>query len=286
MSEEVETAETLTEEVTPEIEASEEVVESVKAEPARRDEYLEKAVAKGYNPDKEAFIKSGGNPEDFKTPKQWLEFGELLDSHHQLKRTVEQQNKQIETVVRLSKRAQEAQRETLIKELKTRQREAVDNLDSDKVEQLTEEISKLKSEPLEDPSVNTATQAEVDREMAEFKSRNSWVNDDPSTFRMRQDAKAYADQLDTSSQYRNLSVREKLGMVEKMIRDNYPEKFENKKQFAPKTVESGMSSGEMASAKKSLDLSGLPKDLAQICVKLPKDLQAQFIKDCKSEGLI
>lgn len=237
-----------------------------------------KAMEKGWKP-KDQYQ---GDPSDWKPAKQWLEFGDLLDTVHSLKRKDEEKTKQIETVLEISKKAQEKQREQILKELKQKHREAVEIGDVDAADKVVEEIHKVKNEDV----FPQATKPLIGQdEMNSFLERNKhWFNEEPENFKMRQEAIDYDAYLLKTQP--NMLPKDRFEKVERMVKSNYPQKFENPKQNQPSPV-IGQTEQRKAPEKTSkVTFNDLPKDLQRIARTLKPEAHEQFINDCKMAGLI
>lgn len=245
-------------------------------------EFEVKAVEKGWKP-KEQY---SGDPDDWKPAKQWLEFGELLDTVHSLKRKSSDFEEKINTVVELSAKAQAAQKEQVIKELKSRQREAVEIGDFDSVDSITEELTQVKASIPQQPAsqAKPSMDESVKRMVEDFSARNAhWFNQSAENISAYREATIYEDYL--SRERPELTIPERFAKVEAHIKQEFPQKFQNARQSAPPAVESS-SNNLIAPKDKKITLRDLPKNLQRIGSTLKPENVEQYIKDCQAAGLI
>lgn len=238
-----------------------------------------KAMEKGWKP-KEQF---SGDPSEWKPAKQWLEFGELLDTVHTLKRKDEEKQKQIETVLEISKKAQEKQREQILKELKQQHREAVEIGDVDAADKVVEEIHKIKNEE----TIPQATSKPLigQEDMNAFMERNKhWFNDEPENFKMRQEAIDYDAYLLKTQP--SIPPKERFERVERMVKSNYPQKFENPRQNQPSPVMRQSEQRKAPEKTEKISINDLPPEHKRILRTIKPEFHEQYIQNCKLAGLI
>lgn len=164
----------------PEFEYEEEVIEDsdlasreVGDDELEADPYLEEAIAQGYDPDYDGPNK--------RTPEQFIEHGKVLNTIHkqnQRIRDLEENAKNHSEMLR--KGMEKARRETLAK-LKEERREAREDNDWDKVDEIEADMDELRSEPLaletETPAAQPATVISPER-AAQFAAENPWMQTD------------------------------------------------------------------------------------------------------------
>ena len=120
----------------------------------------------------EEFIAKGGKKEDYKTEKEFVLTGELID----LKKTVQKRDKDIEEILKYQKKVIEDQKANLRQKLALQLAEAKANMDVDEVERLS--LAKNKADAEEQSDHLTAVAEDIRKTDEEFIANNSsWFND-------------------------------------------------------------------------------------------------------------
>jgi hypothetical protein len=185
-----------------------------------------------YTADEAEAMKKGWKPKDqfegegWRSAREFLERGELLDTIHSLKREVNDYKKSMENVETLIKRREESARKQAMEELTKARREAIQSGDVETVERLDEDIYKARKE-IETP-VST-----LPSDVAEWiENQKSWFNPDTAeNKRMMKFATAIEEDIRSANP--NISNREALQEVEAEIKKRFPHRFESAARKKP-----------------------------------------------------
>lgn len=151
------------EDITPEVESSEQ-------EPEQQNEVKVKAKSTGHLT-KEEYVARGGKPEDYKTEKEYVLTGELIE----LKKAVQKRDRDIEDILKYHQNTIEAQKINFKKQIEERLYQAKSNGDIDQVEQITRE--KYEVEQRENQQNQANIQKQIQMAISTFTQRNAhWYN--------------------------------------------------------------------------------------------------------------
>lgn len=248
-----------------------------------------KAIEQGWNPDKDAYEKA--NPgKKWRPAEDYIERGELYDTIHNLKRSVEGQKEKFEALEKTYQKVREHTKAQVEKDLRKQLREASDIGDIEAVNRITDEIVNVKTQSddgVADKKANPNNLPEpVVQEIRAFEQRNShWFTRDPldyEKFAVSSDAFQYEDMLARTRP--DLPLPQRFEIVEKYIKAKYPNKFFNPKQNQPSTVASATSVA--TPAKKEIKISDLPQHHQRVIRTLKPETQKQYIADLKAIGEI
>jgi len=203
-----------------------------------------------------------GDPERWKTAKQFIEDGnkhatilkernqKLADQVSDLQSTmtqlVDDQSKQKDKAVKKA-----------ISELKVQKAEAINESDGEKVNQIDEEIDRLKEE--------TKPQVQPNAEFDTWLAKNTWYNTDQE---LRGEANMYAKAYIDAGSFKTMP--EVYKAVERKIKREFPERFENPNKKEPSTVTEGTHTKTSSKAGKSY--SDLPQDAKAACDRFVKTI--------------
>jgi len=209
--------------------------------------------------DKESYK---GDPERWKTAKQFVEDGnkhatilkernkKLVDQVSELQTTmtklVDDQNSQKEKAVKKA-----------INELKIQKAEAINESDGEKVNQIDEEIDRLK----EETKPTTPSNPEFDAWLA----NNSWYDTD---MEMKGEANMYAKAYIDAGSFK--TMQEVYKAVERKIKREFPDRFENPNKKEPSAMSEG--SHSKTSSKAGNSYSDLPQDAKAACDRFVKTI--------------
>lgn len=150
-----------------------------------------------------------GNADDWKDAAAFLE--QTVDINRDLRGNIKKIERQMDTMARTSAEITRQQLERQKQEFEARFDEAVDMGDAEAARQARQGLERIKATPLpEDPAVE------------DFRSRNSWLGSD-------KDATARAVELGDLYAARGYSTSQQLEQVEKQLRYEYPQLFEQPK---------------------------------------------------------
>jgi hypothetical protein len=245
-----------------------------------------KAMEQGWNPDKDSYEKA--NPgKKWRPAEDYLERGELYDTIHNLKRTVETQKEKFETLEHHYQKVREHTKSQVEKELRQQLREATELGDVDAINRITDEIVNVKTQQDDAPANNNNTNPYAnDPAVNDFKTRNGhWYTEDPTqveNFAISVDAAQYENVL--AQTRKELSTAERLRLTQEYVKFKYPQKFVNPNQSKPAAVAAATS---IAPTKKTeIKISDLPVHHQRVIRTLKPESQKQYIADLKVIGEI
>lgn len=163
-----------------------------------------------------------------RTEKQTGEIAEL-------KRSLSEQSQVLKELREIARTSNERGYERARSELKSQQRDAVANGDTDrfdKVSQQIEEIEKTRAIVIPPTPTPTSTQSQVAPEIADFISRNSWFNSKPMLNKAMQ-----GEHVRLRTENPDLSLEENLAEAKAAVVARFPEEFDEQEQgnkFFPK----------------------------------------------------
>jgi len=240
-------------------------------EPVEKDEapvlseLEQQAVAKGWKP-LEDWVGNGGSEQDHRSAKEFLDRGELLDR-------IKDQSRELKSlgaiVGQLSEQNKQVYKAGYVRGLQDLNRakaaaikegdgEAVVKIDQ-AIDQAQSAISRIDATPAAQQGPVGETEAFVD-----FKSRNAWFETDTKMKRW-----AYGTGMEYANQNPQASEAQVYAHVEKEIRKEFPEKFEQQRKGPPSPDGSshrgtGKGSGDAASRSFEKVLANMPEDQARV----------------------
>lgn len=220
MTEETKVVETTTEEVV------EEVVELSPVE--------QEASGQGWVP-KDAWVEQGGDPEEWRSAKEFVARGELYKSLHQTKSDLKKTQAALTALQRHHQYVFEKAHQTALNDLKLQRRQAIRNEDLETAESIAEEMEQIKEQHLQEKAQLQAANAaelqqQVPPEFLAWREKNNWYDVD-------MELRDYADAIGLVYYNRNpgTPTAKVLQHVEAEVRKKYPEKFGVRKA-APNAV--------------------------------------------------
>lgn len=203
------------------IEVSEAVAEPLPlAEAPKLSKYEVEAMAKGWRPKAEF----SGDPDEFRSAKEWLERGELLETIHSLNRQVKEQKEVVDHLAKVSKKVEEHTRERTIAELEAKHREAVEIGDVERAAAVAKDMVKAHAEvPIFDEAKPVAV--EQPQEVKEFLAKHSsWLNDKTAE-NAAMFAYALRRESEIGSAHPGIELKEALALVEADVKRTFPHRF-------------------------------------------------------------
>lgn len=250
----------------PEVEVSS-PAEYVADDAPKLSKYETEAIAKGWKP-KDNF---SGDLEEFRSAKEWLERGELLDTIHSQNREVKALKETVDHLAHVSKKVEENTRARTIAELEARHRDAVEIGDVAVASQVAKDMVKVHSEPLMAPRQGQNLAPETEDFI---KRHGEWFNQSTAEHAAMA-AFAVRRESEIAQSRPGAPLKEILGLVEADVKRTFPHKF----AVQPASAVSAPSSAPSRS--KDVGVASLP-DFHQ---KMVKKLQ-RSIKDFDVKGYI
>lgn len=117
-----------------------------------------------------------GDPTRWKTAREFNMYGEFQTEIRQLKSADRQKDKDVEDRIAGLNKYHQAQMDSKVKELKSQQREAVQNADTEEFDRIQGQIDDVKSQA--EPAPTPAGQPDKDPTIAAWEEKNPWINAD------------------------------------------------------------------------------------------------------------
>lgn len=226
----------------------------------------EKARSQGWKPE-DQFIADGGDPEKWKPAKQFVEYGELLSSLRDLKKTVKKYSSVVDAMHEERKIIAENSYKKALQDLQARRTEAAANDDIKGVVQASEQIEQLQQNPPKDLEIKEEKPQGPSEEdltlMRAWQRQNPWYTEDP-------ELGAYADALGNRimTQQPEMPIEEVLARVERSTRLAFPRKFSNPRKQVASPVVGDQQTGSEAHGGQRLPRVLQPQELASVDPKL------------------
>lgn len=179
----------------------------------------------------------------------------------------------------LERKVQQAEYRMLKKEyedklanLERMQEEAVEYGDAARVKELAPDLYKTVSEKdkIDQELQAIEAQSKITEEQYEFLDRNdSWFNQRPENLELCQAAHEYDMKLSSDPNYQHLDLATRLNMIERHVKQSFPERFGNKNKTRAPSVQpsrSEMVTGSSVSYH-GLKLKDLPPEHQELCAK-------------------
>ena len=191
------------------------------------------AIEQGWVP-KEEWVAGGGNPDEWRTAKEFVDRGELYKTIHTTKRDLKQTQAALTALQRHHQFVFEKAQKEALEELKREKRLAIRDEDFARLEAVEEEIEKTQEQQALERQVliqeQQAAQINPHPEFVSWANRNSWYTQNQE---MREEADAFG--LVYMQRNPGHNPQEVLNYVESKIKKTYPEKFQVRRA-APSAV--------------------------------------------------
>ena len=244
---------------------------------------------------REDWIAQGKDPDDWKSPKEFVRTGEILDQLYSLRKEISQRDNEIQSLVDYNRRVSEREYERAKQELHAQLQNAKNYDDVESVEHLTRQIGNLEYQEQQErlQSLNNLRQ----NVMSQFMARNGhWYNNQHPE--LVQKAQMIGNEL--KQYYPNLPIEEAARRIEERMKLEHPE-IAVSNPAVPKPVLSSSNSALNQSASVAKGGSAeaifnrLPKDLKDVYHSSKRTLEKipgvtytinEYIDKLKSDGEI
>ncbi len=135
----------------------------------------QEAFAGGWT-NKDDFTSKGGDPERWKTAHEYISFGNIKKQLDSTKSQMDQMKRSFDDRLDGVNKIHHAQMEAKIKSLKSQQRQAVDEADTEKYDRAQAEIENIETAAKTETETETSTQTK-DPAITAWEAKNSWIND-------------------------------------------------------------------------------------------------------------
>lgn len=233
---------------------------------------MEKAIAGGWKPLEEW----EGNPEDWADHKEFNKRGEYIDHIKSLSSDYKRAQKKIarleESFNQLSEhhaKVREVEYEKAMSDLKNLKKEALSNMDYDRVVEVDEKISELKeTDPKKQPTPEN-TKQELPDELQSWMDENTWYDKDSI---LRGAANALIEDILRSEPHRKSDISGVLSEVTATMKKEFPNKLGTTRTRKSEILDVG---DEPTSSQRG---SQAPKNLARYMTEEQRKVATRFVK--------
>lgn len=241
------------------------------------DDHDDIAASAGKTPEERATLRGWKPLDEFTGPKdKWVPAEDFLKRGEDeapllranLKRLEEKFEKQSKTLLEFAEHHRKTEQrayERALKDLEARQTDAVKAGNLAEVKAITKEMTELATDAKEKaPEASDGT-------VSDFEKRNPWYTDNAK-------ARLWAKGLSSELATQGLSAPAQLKEIERQVRTEFPDLFENERRGQASTVES-----KTAPARRGKTMADLPAEARTICARFVKTIpgftEAQYLKD-------
>lgn len=232
----------------------------------------QEVVDQGWKP-KEDFIKDGGDPEEWKTARQWKKDGELRAKLESVTSTLNQTNSTLKALKSHYEKVKETEYKHALDTLKRQKKVALDEGDSDAVVDIDEQIAATKEAQKEATKV-VVEAPQVHPDFTRWVSDNNWYQSD-------RELRVFADTLGNNYAVQNphITPQEVLTYVSKSVKRAFPDKFKNVRREQPSSVEASRPASKSTNA--SYELSPQEQKAMETLISSGHMTKEQYIADLK-----
>lgn len=240
----------------------------------------EQAVGQGWVP-KEEWVKNGGNEDEWRSAKEFIDRGELYKSIHSLRKDQKHLQAAHTALQRHHNYVFEKAYQKAFNDLRAEKRAAMKDQDLEAVDQIEERIEELQEEfTKEKKAVDTQQQAQQQavEENPVFNSwmdRNRWFKDSAE---MRTFAEAYG--ISYAKNYPGTDPVTILSRVETEVKKKFPEKFGARKA-APNAVAGVNRTGRPSTKNTEIELDDMERDIMRGLVESGEMTEAEYRAELK-----
>ena len=181
-----------------------------------------------------------GDPDNWKTAGEYVLYGEFQEHQKEEKNRARNKEQEFENSISNLNKLHQARQDDAVNKLKQEQRQAVEEADTERYDQIQKEIDGHKTVEAEPEQTST-----VDPTMKAWTDKNPWI-DDPSSEKAL-DAKAF---YNTAAGKPNATIEDALKYVDKKLAQFYPEQTNARREMPTMTEQ-----GKRPSARKNRELT-------------------------------
>ena len=202
---------------------------------------------KGWRPETEF----EGDPDNWKTAKEYAMYGDFQDQLHSMKNDFRRKEGEFDTRISNLNLLHEKQQESTISALKSQQRQAVDDADTERYDQLQAEIDAQDNIQAAQPVI------EKDPLIVEWENNNAWIND-PNDERTQQ-ANAF---LTIAASKQGATIQSSLKYVDEQIAKLHPDEMPTNPRRDASTMTEKSTRPASRTRKRDLTMNDLTRDEA------------------------
>lgn len=226
----------------------------------------EKALEQGWKPQDEW----EGEPDAWRPAKEFLDRGELFKKIDDQNRTIKEFKRTLEEFSKHHAKVKETEYKHALEDLKRQKKEALLEGDADAVVNIDEKIDLVReAQRVPEPQVQAPQTNPI---FINWVQRNTW-------YEANRAMRAFADRVGNELGSQGLSPTDILSEVERQVKQEFADKFNNPKRNAPSAVEGSVNKGP--AKKDNFHLSDDERRVMQRFVRSGVLTEEQYIADLK-----
>lgn len=210
-------------------------------------------------------MEQGWNPQGVEgkrslTAEEFLDRKPLYDKMHKLEKRLKEQDKKFEAMQQHEKMVRDRMHQEHLAELKAAKKEAFERFDYDAVEKIDEDIHQAKREYEKVAEPNLVPVENIQAKVEAWAEKNNWYNEDRIL-------RSYAigEGQNFKAENPGAPFDEVLEHIEKSVKKEFPEKFQNMSRTRPSSVEGSAMGGRRAPATpKQKTVKDLPEEARDV----------------------
>lgn len=239
-------------------------------EPKQLTEVEQRAVSQGWVPQDEW----SGDPDQWRPAKEFLDRGELFKKIDEQNRTIKEFKRTLDDLAKHHSKVQKVEYERAYNDLKAAKKEALNEGNADAVIDIDEKMAMVREAQRDVPQVMVPEPSpDLNPVFVNWVSRNGWYETNKAM-------RAYADRIGGEYGAQGMSPVDILSAVEKEVKREFAEKFQNPNRNKPGAVETSTNKG--GKAKDTFELSDDERRVMQRFVKtIPGYTEEKYIAELK-----
>lgn len=250
--------------------------EGEQSEAPQLTELEQQVQADGWVP-KEDWVKSGKNPDEWRSAREFKERGEFFGQIKTLQTDLKKTNAAFRAMLEHHKNVEKVATDEAIKRLKAERKAAAEDNDVGRVLAIDDTIDEIKARPPSIPKIDLPEPTTgPSQDFKDWHRQNKWYSLDADN-----DESEYANVVGNryKASHPNASETDLLEHVSKKIRNQFPDLFENQERKKPSEVRG--SKERQDGDDDSYQLTAQEKEIMDYVTRNSKMTKAQFIKELK-----
>lgn len=239
-------------------------------EPKQLTDIEQRAVSQGWVPQDEW----SGDPDQWRPAKEFLDRGELFKKIDEQNRTIKEFKRVLDEFGKHHSKVQKVEYERALADLKAAKKDALNEGNADAVIDIDEKMALVREAQLDIPQVKVPeTPPDLNPVFVNWVSRNGWYETNKAM-------RAYADRIGGEYGSQGMSPVDILSAVEKEVKREFAEKFQNPNRNKPGAVETSTNKG--GKTRDTFELSDDERRVMQRFVKtIPGYTEEKYIAELK-----
>ena len=232
-----------------------------------------KAAEQGWKP-KEEWVAEGGDPDEWRSAREFVDRGELLKQIHNQNRKFKQMEQGFDALKQHHGVVYEKAYKDAVAALKAQRRAAMIDGDLDAVDVIEEQIEQTKEEYQSEQAKIKQQPVGPDPQFVTWVEKNTW-------YESNENLREFADVLGIAYARKNPGIppAQVLAHVEKEVRSKFPEEF-GQRRGAPSPV-AGVDKTSRGRAADGFELTELEESIMKNLVRSKTMTKEEYIKELK-----